>query len=82
MSLHCCVRVCSNGDRVVEWRSAQDLSGWLQHNSTWRFGQALFVDGETRAQGYLTLERCRELSLELTQDQANGALRPPRTPRR
>lgn len=72
--MHCCIRVYNNGDRVVEWRSATDLPGWLEYNGTFRFGQALFVDGECRRRGYLETERCQALAQSYQEELATGKL--------
>ena len=75
MKQHCCVRVYANLDRVVEWRDATRLPGWLEYNSVYRFGNALFVDGECKRTGYLSAEKCEELAAGIRQELADNKLR-------
>lgn len=77
MRNHCCVRVYANLDRVVEWRTADRLPEWLEYNSVYRFGNALFVDGECKGKGYLSQEQCEEQSKRILQELADQKLTPP-----
>ena len=75
--MHCCIRVYNNGDRVVEWRETGQVEQWLEHNSVFRFGQALFVDAELKRTGYLSQERCETLAEQFKQELEDGKLRVP-----
>lgn len=74
--MHSCIRVYANNDRVVEWRDPTELKEWLDYNTTYRFGNALFVDGEIKQTGYLGQERCQELANGIQQELADGRLKP------
>lgn len=54
-----CVRVYLNGNMK---RSYWDdgIEDWVEYNSVFRFGNALFVNGECVQRGYLTEESCKE----------------------
>lgn len=74
---HTCVRIYNNGDRVTVTRKA-DLDEWLEFNSTFRFGCALFVDGRCVHRGYMEnqADRVLELERELTTAWVNAARDP------
>ena len=83
MPLLCCVRTYNNGNRVVSWLNARQAEEWVSYNAVFRFGCALFVNGECRNLGYLGDERCNALAETYRQEVAEGRLVPPgqaRTP--
>lgn len=56
------VRVYNNGDRVTTPNATPEL---VQYSVDFRPGCALFLDGEIVQTGYLSRERCEEISREL-----------------
>lgn len=57
-----CVRIYANGDiRTTYWRKAE-VADWLAYNKLYRFGNALFVNGECKQNGYLSDGLCAEIS--------------------
>lgn len=51
-----CLRVYNNGDEVLE--HTEDADSWLDFNRRCRPGCALFVNGECKQTGYLSMDRC------------------------
>ena len=64
LTLHVCTRIYANGDCVREIRNDANVERWYEHNSTFRFGQALVVDGLTRWHGYLSDEEILQAKLQ------------------
>lgn len=59
------VRVYPNGDyRRIELKD-DEVAGWLAYNKTYRFGNALFLDGACQAEGYLPPERITDLEAKI-----------------
>lgn len=56
---HVTVGVYKNGDYVINVVKEEDLPGHIEYNQIFRFGRALFVDGELKNQGYLTEEEVK-----------------------
>ena len=58
-----CARVYLNGDiKRSYWEDG--IEDWVEYNSTFRFGNALFVNGECVRNGYLSEDRCKELEIQ------------------
>lgn len=60
-----CIRVYNDGSMAKSIRFPHEVDEWIKHNRLWRFGCALFVNGECKYRGYLSQERCDEISLNL-----------------
>jgi hypothetical protein len=61
-----CSRVYNDGSRVwILCRSEDDVEEWKEYNLALRPGCALFVGSECIQRGYLSEERCAEISREL-----------------
>jgi hypothetical protein len=67
MNTYTCTRVYNNGDRVTVIRIGEAALEWLEYNKTWRFGNALFVNGICEYPGYLDKERIKAIEQELQQ---------------
>lgn len=69
-----CVRVYPNGEFVQEQRDAAGKDQWLEYNKKWRFGQALFVDGDCLYPGLgLGEKKCQEVSRLIKENPRLGA---------
>lgn len=68
--LHKCRRVYNNGDTVLELRDAIRTPIWLEYNSQFRPGCALFIDGILKESGYYKGERLSKLCEQYATDAA------------
>lgn len=61
-----CIRVYNNNDRTKDDYSTQEeMNNWVEYNKLYRPGCALFVNGECKQVGYLSMSRCIEIAKEL-----------------
>ena len=61
-----CTRVYPNGDKVtLKHYSEEAKNQWVEYNSTWRFGCALFVNGVSVYSGYLNPESIKKIEESL-----------------
>lgn len=61
-----CTRVYPNGDKItLKISSEEEKNQWVEYNSTWRFGCALFVNGTNVYSGYLSQEKVKEIESSL-----------------
>ena len=60
MPNHFTVGVYNNNQYKTNVVRHEDLESHIEYNKTWRFGRALFVDGECVNKGYLSDERIAE----------------------
>lgn len=68
-----CRRVYRNGDSVLEPRAeGEEAEGWLEYNSTFRFGSALLVDGVVKHRGYYREAEVPELEARFAGDRRAG----------
>ncbi len=44
--MNICIMIAANGDPKVQPRFERDTPQWLEYNASYRFGQALFINGE------------------------------------
>lgn len=64
MTLQVGVRVYANGEIKFTKRTPEGIHGWLEYNRSYRFGNALFVDGKLASPedvGYLSPERIAQV---------------------
>lgn len=57
-----CVRVYRSGTIKTTYWTVANAADWLAYNKDWRFGNALFINGECHNNGYMTVEECAEIS--------------------
>ncbi len=59
--MNTCIRIYYNGEfRVTNWNS-KETEEWVDYNSVMRFGNALFVNGKCRGNGYFSEAECKIL---------------------
>ncbi len=71
--LHVCTRFSRNGSAERELRLTDHVERWYEHNSVFRFGQTLVVDGVVRWDGYLNPD---EIQAYMANPKNAGAFRP------
>ena len=70
-----CVRVYRSGDiKTTHWTAA-NAADWLAYNTFWRFGNALFINGECKNLGYMTEEECAEISAIIREYNNGGTIK-------
>jgi hypothetical protein len=61
-----CIRYYNDGSHVVDQRIGKDITIWLDFNKKYRPGCALFIDGDCKQTGYLSVDRCIEIGKNLS----------------
>ena len=55
------IRIYNCGDYVVNNVRPEHIEDHIEYNKTFRFGCALVVDGDVKNEGYLDLERIKDI---------------------